>query len=302
MSQPFTLTKEQIRLLLIYDFRNQKKTADSITDINSAFGTDTVSKSTAYDWYARFKKGNENLNDLPRSGRPSEFDNSVLKEALEVNNRQTTRELADLLGVTHTTIVRHLAELGKKAKLGCWVPHKFNDRDRLRRADTAISLLSRSRRTDWLDFVVTGDEKWAFYTNIRRKRQWVDAGAAAEREPRRELHPRKIMLSVFWDSKGIVLFELLPRNTTITSAYYCQQLDRLQQKLAERRPERQKIILLHDNARPHTARLTRQKLLQLGWEVLPHPHTARTSPRRTTIFLLSWTVTSVGSNTTTRTT
>ena len=82
MSQPFTLTKEQIRLLLFYDFRNQKKTADSITDINSAFGTDTVSKSTAYDWYARFKKGNENLNDLPRSGRPSEFDNSVLKEAL----------------------------------------------------------------------------------------------------------------------------------------------------------------------------------------------------------------------------
>ena len=55
---------------------------------------------------------------------------------------------------------------------------------------------------------MTGDEKWTFYTNIRRKRQWVDAGAAAEREPRRELHPRKIMLSVFWDSKGMVLFEL----------------------------------------------------------------------------------------------
>ena len=128
---------------LIYE----RKTADSITDINSAFGTDTVSKSTAYDWYARFKKGNENLNDLPRSGRPSEFDNSFLKEALEVNKRQTTRELADLLGVTHTTIIRHLAD------------------------------------------------------DIRRKRQWVDAGAAAEREPHRELHPRKIMLSVFCDSK-----------------------------------------------------------------------------------------------------
>jgi len=271
MNQPYPLTKEQVRLLLLYDFRIKKKAANSIADINTAFGPGTVSKSTAYDWHSRFQKGNESLEDQPRAGRPSEFDNSALQEALEANNRQTSRELADLLGVSHTTILHHLAELGKKAKLGCWVPHKLDDRDRHRRVDMAISLLSRSRRTDWLDSVVTGDEKWTFYANIRRKRQWVDAGTSAEREPRQELHPKKIMLSVFWDSKGIIMFDLLPQNTTITAAYYCQQLDRLQQKLAETRPERQRTILLHDNARPHTARQTHLKLLDLCWEVLPHP-------------------------------
>ncbi|CAG0878599.1 unnamed protein product [Darwinula stevensoni] len=117
MNQPYPLTKEQVRLLLLYDFRI-KKTANSIADINTAFGPDTVSKSTAYDWYSRFQKGNESLEDQPRTGRPSEFDNSALQEALEANNRQTSRELADLLGVSHTTILHHLAELGKKAKLG----------------------------------------------------------------------------------------------------------------------------------------------------------------------------------------
>ncbi|CAG0900854.1 unnamed protein product [Darwinula stevensoni] len=122
MNQPYPLTKEQVRLLL-YDFRIEKTAANSIADINTAFGPDTVSKSTAYDWYSRFQKGNESLEDQPRTGRPSEFDNSALQEALEANNRQTSRELADLLGVSHTTILHHLAELGKKAN--CWLSSPY---------------------------------------------------------------------------------------------------------------------------------------------------------------------------------
>jgi histone-lysine N-methyltransferase SETMAR len=62
--------------------------------------------------------------------------------------------------------------------------------------------------------------------------------------------------------------ELLPTNCTITADLYCQQLDRVAAKLQRKQD---KIYFLHDNARPHIARSTCEKLLQLGWVTVPHP-------------------------------
>ena len=59
----------------------------------------------------------------------------------------------------------------------------------------------------------------------------------------------------------------------INSNKYCSQLDQLKAALNEKHPElvnRKHIIFHQDNARPHVSLMTRQKLLQLGWEVLIH--------------------------------
>ncbi|CAF4910836.1 unnamed protein product, partial [Rotaria socialis] len=37
------------------------------------------------------------------------------------------------------------------------------------------------------------------------------------------------------------------------------------------RPEKRKIRLLPDSAKPHVSKFSRQKLEEIGWEVLPHP-------------------------------
>ena len=42
---------------------------------------------------------------------------------------------------------------------------------------------------------------------------------------------KKVMLSVWWDGKGIVHHELLELSQTINSTLYCQQLMRLKQAI-----------------------------------------------------------------------
>ena len=88
-------------------------------------------------------------------------------------------------------------------------------------------------------------------------------------------------MCIWWDWKGVLYYELLLENQTINSKY-CSQLDRLKAALDEKRPElvnRKRIIFHQDNERPHVSLMTRQKLLQLGWEVLIHlPYSPDTAP------------------------
>jgi len=70
-----------------------------------------------------------------------------------------------------------------------------------------------------------------------------------------DLHPKKIMLSVWWGVKGIIHCELLPTDCTVTSDLYCQPLDRFVKKFQGE----QDRIFLHDNTRYHMAKLTREK-------------------------------------------
>ncbi|KAG5324314.1 MOS1T transposase, partial [Pseudoatta argentina] len=63
--------------------------------------------------------------------------------------------------------------------------------------------------------------------------------------------------------------------STITGDRYRLQLMRLSRALKEKRPlyaqRHDKVILLHDNARPHVAKPVKTYLETLKWEVLPHP-------------------------------
>ncbi|XP_066908186.1 histone-lysine N-methyltransferase SETMAR-like [Halyomorpha halys] len=142
------------------------------------------------------------------------------------------------------------------------------------RLTTASSLTSRLKVEPFLNRIITCDEKWVLYNNFRRSYQWLSADEKPKQFPKPDLHPKKVLLIVFWTAKGIVHFEILNQGQTITAEVYCNILDHCQSKLKTFDPclvNRRRPLLLQDNARPHTAKLTREKLTEIGWEVLPHP-------------------------------
>ena len=60
----------------------------------------------------------------------------------------------------------------------------------------------------------------------------------------------------------------------MNSVLYCAQLERLRQAIEREWAElmnRKGVVFYHDNARPQTSLMTRQKLRELGWEVLMYP-------------------------------
>ena len=73
------------------------------------------------------------------------------------------------------------------------------------------------------------------------------------------------MLSIWWNSEGVLYYELLPRGVIITADIYCQQLRRLADAIQEKQPTRlREVMLLHDNVGLHSANLTKNTIGPTG--------------------------------------
>ena len=130
----------------------------------------------------------------------------------------------------------------------------MNEIELTKRISICDSLLKPKETDLFLKRIITGDEKSVVHDNVVRKISWSKRDEPAQSTSKADIRQKKVMLNVWWDFKGIVYFELLPRNQTIHWNVYCRQLMKLDKKIKEKRPElatRKGVIFHQDNARSH---------------------------------------------------
>ena len=265
--QKMNLSRREIRVFLLHECRLGHKATEAINNICSTMGEDVLSIRTAQHWFNRFRNDNLEHDDLPRPGRSLEVDVDHLKQLIE-DPRMTSRCSAEQFGCSHTVVEKHLNELGKTWRYGVWIRHELSPHQLQYRVDACMDLMTSHRNYQWLRNLITGDEKWVLYINYTHRRQWLSLGQTGAATPKADLPPKKVVLSIWWGANGIIHWKILPNGCTITADLYRQQLDRVAEKL---KGKHDRIYYLHDNARPHVTKSTCEKLLKLGWIIIPHP-------------------------------
>ena len=82
------------------------------------YGKGTITDRAVGNGFMKFRSGDTSLKDEPRPGCSSDFDDDALKTLVKCNAHQSTRELADKLNTSQSTICRHLEKIGSQ-QAGC---------------------------------------------------------------------------------------------------------------------------------------------------------------------------------------
>ena len=136
------------------------------------------------------------------------------------------------LSISHGSVSTILHDrLGMHKLSARWVPKSLSDEQMATTASVCRALLKHFRsKDDFLLLLMTVDETWVHYYEPEHKaqsRQWVGPGSPRPKKFKTQSSAGKVMATVFWNAKGIIMLNFLPKRSTITGVYYANLLDQL---------------------------------------------------------------------------
>ena len=71
---------------------------------------------------------------------------------------------------------------------------------------------------------------------IKLSRQWIGLGSPRPKKFKTQPSAGKVMATVFWDAKGVIMLDVLSKRSTITGVYHSNLLDQLRTAIREKTP------------------------------------------------------------------
>lgn len=277
------MEKNEIRAVIKYLCLKKMSTKDIHSDLVEALGDSAPPYSTVARWAKEFKLGRTSTEDEHREGRPStsstEDNVKKVEDVVLADRRVTIRHVAEVTGISYGSVQRILVnELHMKKVSARWVPKMLNDEQKKKRVDISKANLEKFQADQefFLSRFVTMDETWIHHFDPETKQQsmtWKRASSPTPKKFKVSSSAGKVMASVFWDAKGIIMVEYLEKGATITGSYYADQIRRLRKAIKEKRRGKLRAgVLFHqDNAPAHKAAVAMTAIQETGFELLEHP-------------------------------
>ena len=205
------------------------------------YGDSSPKYSTVAKWSAEFKHGQESLEDDPRPGRSADvFSQEMIDhvERLVLNNCRI--KLASECGICNGSIYTIIHEhLGMSKVSARWVPRNLNMQDCQQRVESSQELLEvfNANPEDFHTRLVTGDETWLHHWDPFTKKesmQYKHPGSPPPKKFRTQPSASKVMATVFWDFKGIILIDYKPAGTSVTGEYYANVIKQVRVAIKEK--------------------------------------------------------------------
>lgn len=278
------VTKEGYRFFIETMRRNGRTAAEINQYLVKAWGEEAPSQATVYRTYKDLASGvRTEFSDDQHCGRPKTV--CVPERVDEVdkiitqNPRITIAELVEETGISQGsmyTIVTVYLQLTSRCSR--WVPHALSPEQKMQRVEAAhdwMAIFENTSDADLLQRVVVVDEKYFYHRSIGTKetnRTWCLSDDDRQRVPRRVMNDTKSHVIAATNFRGHFHFTVL-ESQTVNSDVYITFLTEMHHKFVHQREALpwKKMVLIQDNARPHTSQKTMEFLKSKGVQVLRQP-------------------------------
>jgi len=193
-----------------------------------------MSSSLVQRWVRLFNEGHKNVCDDLWNGRLSVVNEDLVRafeEKIRDNRRYTiTSHSLHFPQISWSLLHQIVSGKVKFRKLCAHCVLKMHTEEhKLEQQATTLDFPTKysEEGENFLNHVVTGNETWMSHEAPHSKQQsmeWRHTSSPKKTKFKQNTSTRKVMCTMFWDRKGVLLVDFLPQCSTINTGVCCNTL------------------------------------------------------------------------------